>query len=60
MKDESLYIYNNKQALFFIKHGACLEDIGVGSKGDVYHKFPRNEETEKIFTNWKDFIGCKR
>lgn len=58
MKNENFYIYNNKQALYFILHGAPLEDIGVGGKGDVYHKFPRNSETEKIFTQWKDESGC--
>lgn len=58
MSNSSFYIYNLKQALYFINHGASVEDIGVGGKGDVYHKFPRNEETEKIFTQWKDDTGC--
>lgn len=42
---EYFFIYNNKQALYFINNGAVLLDIGVGSKGDVFHKFPRDEKT---------------
>lgn len=57
-KNNYFYIYNLKEALFFIQNGAFPLDIAVGGKGDVYHKFPRNETTENIFKKWKDVIGC--
>lgn len=53
MNIEYFYIYDLKQALFFIQNGAHLIDIAKGSKGDLFHKFPRDEEHETLFMNWK-------
>lgn len=47
------YIYDFKQALFFIQNGACLLDIAKGNKGDIFHKFPRDEKHEELFMQWK-------
>lgn len=49
-----LYIYNRKQALFFIKNGAIPIDIGVGKKRDVYHKFIKDDFIEKLNNQWID------
>lgn len=53
MKDKYFYIYNYKQALFFIKNGADLTDIDKGIKGDIYHQFIRDKKSEEIFMEWK-------
>ena len=49
-----LYIYNRKQALFFIKNGAIPIDIGVGKKRDVDHKFIKDDFIEKLNNQWID------
>lgn len=51
--NEFFYIYNPEQALYFIQNGALLIDIGKGSKGDIYHKFPRDKKHEGLFMDWK-------
>ncbi len=48
---KSMYVYNLKQALFILKQGVEVEDIGI-SKGKVFHKFFRTEEFEKAFESW--------
>lgn len=47
------YIYNFAQTKFFIDNGLRIIDIGKGSKQDIYHKFIRDEESEKVFMKWK-------
>lgn len=54
MKREFLYIYNLKQAMFFIRSGLKVVDISVGGKGDVYVKFIRDEECDRVFGMWMD------
>ena len=49
-----IYIYNFKQAMFFINNGLNVIDIARGSKGDVYIKFMRDEECERVFSLWMD------
>jgi hypothetical protein len=46
------YIYNPHQADFFLKMGVPVLSIGKGTQGDIYVKFPRNEESEAVFTEW--------
>ena len=53
MRKDFFYIYNFKQALFFIQNGLIPIDIDKAKNGDVFHKFIRNEETENIFMKWK-------
>lgn len=50
---EYYYIYNRKQALFFIQNGAIPIDIGVGKYRDVYHKFVRDNLVEKLNDKWR-------
>ena len=52
-KIEYFYIYNFVQAKFFINNGLKVIEIGKGSKGDIYHKFIRDEKSEKVFYEWK-------
>lgn len=47
------YIYDYKQALFFIQNGGKLLDIKKGNRGDLYHKFPRDNKHEELFMKWK-------
>lgn len=47
------YIYNRKQALYFIQNGAIPIDIGVGKNRDVYHKFVKDELVEKLNIQWR-------
>lgn len=55
MKDqkEYFYIYNFKQAKFFITWGLPVLDIKRGAHGDIYVLFERNENSEKAFIAWK-------
>lgn len=46
------YIYNLEQAKFFIDSGLHVLEINIGSRGHVYHKFKRDEESEKVFAAW--------
>lgn len=48
---KAMYVYNLKQALFFIKRGVKVEDIGI-TNGKVYHKFYRTKEFEDVFYDW--------
>lgn len=52
MKD--YYIYNRFQALFYINAGLTVLEIGVGSKGDIFHRFERNAESERVFAVWRE------
>ena len=47
-----IYIYNFEQAKFFINNGLQVVDIAKGDKGDVYIKFVRDEECERVFSLW--------
>lgn len=47
------YIYNYYQAKYFIDNGLKVIDIKKGNKGDIYHKFIRDQESEQVFMNWK-------
>ena len=53
MKSKYFYIYDFKQALFFINNGGFLLEIAKGDKGDVFHKFPRDIKHEELFMDWK-------
>ncbi len=46
------YIYNLSQARFFLRQGLRPIDIGIGNKKEVFIKFLRDEESEKVFTQW--------
>lgn len=46
------YIYNIEQADFFIKNGLQVNSVGKGKKNDIYLKFVRDEESEKVFSLW--------
>lgn len=50
---EYYYIYNRKQALFFIQNKAIPIDIGVGKHRDIYHKFIKDEFTKELNNKWK-------
>lgn len=45
------FVYNLKQALFFIQRGLVPIDIGVNRR-KVFHKFVRDEEAESVFSEW--------
>ena len=46
------FIYNFRQAEFFIAAGVQLLEIGVGKKGDTYLRFVRDAYCEKVFDEW--------
>jgi hypothetical protein len=46
------YIYNPIQANFFVLNGIQVLEIGKGSKGNIYVKFPRNVQSEEVFSRW--------
>lgn len=46
------YIYNIKQASFFLKNGLIPIDIGIGNQKEVFIKFIRDLKAEKIFIEW--------
>lgn len=50
------YIYNFEQAQFFIKNGLEVLEIGRGKRGDVYHKFLRDDKANKVFDKWVRYI----
>ena len=47
------YIYNYKQALFFLQNGLQVIDIDKGKQNQIYHKFIRDDKAEQIFMKWK-------
>ena len=47
------YIYNYRQAKYFIDNGLKVIDINTGKKNDIYHKFLRDKIAEKVFMDWK-------
>lgn len=46
------YIYNPIQANFFVLNGVTVLEIGKGNQGHVYIKFPRNDQSEEVFSRW--------
>lgn len=52
--DKYFYIYDLKQAKYFIDAGLKVLEIGVGSKGDVFLKFLRYDRSESVCTRWKE------
>lgn len=46
------YIYNVKQAQFFLQNGLMPVDVGIGTEKDVFVKFDRDEQAESIFSQW--------
>lgn len=48
------YIYNLKQALFFIKNDVIPIDIGIGKKKEVYHKFIKDDKFININKRWQE------
>lgn len=55
------YIYNLRQSKYFIDAGLPLVEIGVGTHRDVFHRFARNEESERVFEEWNKSkpAGCE-
>lgn len=52
IKMKYFYIYNPIQANFFHTNGVPILEIGKGKKNDIYIKFPRNDKSEHIFSEW--------
>jgi len=50
--EKYFYIYNVKQADFFVKNNLKPMEVGKGNTRAVYIKFLRNEESEEIFNQW--------
>lgn len=50
--EKYFYIYNPRQADFFIKAGLRVLGVGKGTQGEVYIKFLRDEISEQVFTLW--------
>ena len=46
------YIYNIKQAQFFLQNGLMPVDVGMGVEKDVFIKFVRDEQAENVFNQW--------
>ena len=46
------FIYNVKQANFFLHKGLLPVNIGLGARNEVFLKFVRNPESEEIFYEW--------
>lgn len=57
MRKNDFYFYNITQCQFFIQNGVPVLDVGKGSKGDIFIKFPRNEQSEEVFSRWVE--RCK-
>ncbi|NLJ58232.1 MAG: hypothetical protein GX339_05235 [Tissierellia bacterium] len=53
-RKKDFYIYNHFQAQFFLDQGLCPIRIGKGSRGDLFIRFERNEEAERVFEMWCD------
>jgi hypothetical protein len=49
---EFFYIYNVKQADFFVKNNLQPIEIGKGNSQAVYIKFLRNDDSNKVFDMW--------
>lgn len=47
------YIYDIKQANFYIQNGHCPIEVGICKKG-IYLKFKDNENLQKTFHKWMD------
>jgi hypothetical protein len=52
INNKYFFIYNFKQAKYFIDNGLEVLSIGKGNKGDIYHKFLRDEKAEELFLEW--------
>jgi hypothetical protein len=50
--DKFYYIYNPHQANYFNLNGVPVLEIGKGSKGDIFIKFPKNKQSEEVFGRW--------
>jgi hypothetical protein len=53
------YIYNAVQANFFLLNGVPVLEIGKGNQGNIYIKFPRNEQSETVFSRWVERGKCQ-
>lgn len=54
MKNKYAFIYNFKQAMFFINEcDLKVDDIGTGTKGDFFVKFVRDGRFEDAFAKWR-------
>lgn len=54
MIKEFRYIYNMKQANFYIQQGLIPMEVGTGEKQDVYIKFKDSERLQEVFKKWMD------
>ncbi len=53
---EYFFIYNTKQATYFLESGLRALEVGLNC-GRVYVKFLRDERAEEVFNDWK--VGKK-
>ncbi|MGG7210378.1 hypothetical protein [Clostridium baratii] len=52
MRDKKYYIYNWRQAYFYMKNGVMpIERPGVHPNGSVYFVFS-GKDTEKVYDKW--------
>lgn len=52
---EFIYIYNHKQADFFIKEGVVLASIGMNKKSNkLFFKFVRGSGLREAFHKWNN------
>lgn len=51
-KQKYFYIYNLRQARFFMDHGLFTLEVDRGKRGDVYVKFLRDDKAEEVFGKW--------
>ena len=49
-----LYVYNFKQALYFIEEGLIPINIACSKENKVYHKFIKDKKCKEIFNKWCD------
>ena len=48
------YIYNIRQARYFLNQELIPIDIGLGNRQEVFLKFIRDAKAEKIFAEWSN------
>ena len=47
------FIYNFEQINWMLRQGCLPEEAGKGMRGDLYLKFARTDEIEKVVDTWK-------
>ena len=51
-KQEYAWIYNFQQCNFYFENGLVPIVVGKGNEGEVYLKFKRDNEYERVFGLW--------